>query len=267
MASSSSESVSEVADGDGGSAEVKTEVKEEDQDDEPEHFTSASWRSSAAVDRVKREKEEPGEPWVPVRVTQALKQSKTFAEFKEKRKFIYVHLFAGKDDILGSSIKRLADLDGLQVEVRAFDKEPGGYVVDLAQEQPFGDILDAARGGLVDGSHAGFPCGSFSRARYNEGHGPPPVRSLEYIYGLPSNNVHQQAAADRGSLLAIRSLQVSRRYCKRSGSEGCPNAQPWRIHLDQTTKQKDRLGGYRRWRILSRTSRRRQWSLTHVPSR
>ena len=91
--------------------------------------------------------------------------------------------------------------------MRAFDKLPGQHQVDLAADQPFNDILDAARGGLVDGSHCA--CGSFSMARYNEGHGPPPVRSLEFIYGLPTNDVRQQAEADKGTMLALRSIQVT----------------------------------------------------------
>ena len=87
-----------------------------------------------------------------------------------------------KEDILGESISRLAKLDGLSVEVRSFDRDSDDNKVDLSQDHPFGDILDAARGGLIDGSHSGFPCASFSRTRYNQGHGPPPVRSSEHIW-------------------------------------------------------------------------------------
>ena len=35
------------------------------------------------------------------------------------------------------------------------------------------------------------------------------MRSLEFIYELPTNNPRQQGEADRGSLLAIRSEQVT----------------------------------------------------------
>ena len=103
-------------------------VKEED-DDEPVHFTSPSWRTAPVADKPKKFKEEEeGEP-IQVRVTKALMESKDFAEFKEKRLFIYVRLFAGKEDVLGESVNRLAKLDGLNVEVRS-----------LSQDQPFGDI-------------------------------------------------------------------------------------------------------------------------------
>ena len=38
--------------------------------------------------------------------------------------------------------------------------------------------------------------------------GPPPVRSLQHIYGLPSNSVEEQQLADTGTLLATRSVEV-----------------------------------------------------------
>ena len=60
---------------------------------------------------------------------------------------------------------------------------------------------------MTSGSHGGFPCGSFSMVRYKPG-GPPPVRSLAHMYGLPTNSPAQQAEADRGTLLACRALQV-----------------------------------------------------------
>eukprot|EP00435_Cladocopium_sp_Y103_P065114 s1794_g27.t1 len=223
---------------------VKGEVKEEADDDQPEHLTSSSWRTAPAEDKPKELPVEAGDPWLPVRVKQALEKSETFADFKKNRQFIYVHLFAGHEDVLGAAIVRLATLDGMNVEVRSFDKESTAYAVDLAEEQPFHDILDAARGGLIDGSHSGFPCGSFSRARYNEGHGPPPVRSLQFIYGLPSNGERQQREADRGSLLAIRSTQVTAEVAQSQrlrmvpecatmenppGSEGQAEGPAWRL--------------------------------------
>ena len=153
--SSSSESVEGPCDTE--AANPDTIVKKEEDADEPEHITSSSWRTGPAGNKYKKFTEEEGEPWLPKRVSQALSESKTFAEFKEKRKFIYVHLFSGPQDVLGQAITKMANLDGMQVEVRAFDKEAPEHRVDLAAEQPFHDNLDAARGGLVDGSHAVFP--------------------------------------------------------------------------------------------------------------
>eukprot|EP00435_Cladocopium_sp_Y103_P012240 s3598_g3.t1 len=195
--------------GKGKSKDQAGEVKPESDEEQPEHITSSSWRTAPVENKPERAPERTDEPWTPMRVTQALEASKNFAEFKEKRQFIYVHLFSGATDVLGEAILRLAKLDGMNVEVRSFDRNSSMYAVGLSKEQPFNDILDAARGGLIDGTHAGFPCGSFSRARYNQGHGPPPVRSLEFIYGLVTNDERQQKEADVGSLLAIRSIQVT----------------------------------------------------------
>ena len=109
--------------------------------------------------------------------------------------------------MLGDAIIRLADQADIKLKVMSLDRDRDG--MDLTAEQPFGDLLDMARTGQFDRCHAGFPCGSFSRVRYRQGSGPPPVRSLEFIYGLPTNNPRQQGEADRGSLLAIRSTQVT----------------------------------------------------------
>ena len=145
-------------------------------------------------------------PWVPERVSLALTASADFAEFKKKRIFTFVHFFSGKEDMLGTAISRLASIDGLTVKCYSLDLE-SDRPTDFLQEQPYGDILDSCRNGEVDAGHAGPPCGSFSIVRHRPG-GPPPVRNLEWIYGLPSNTPQQQAEADKGSLLAIRSTQM-----------------------------------------------------------
>ena len=116
-------------------------------------------------------------------------------------------MFCGEEDVLGDAILRLAGQADIKLKVMSLDRDRDG--MDLTAEEPFGDILDMARTGQFDGSHAGFPCGYFSRVRYKQGTGPPPVRSLEFIYELPTNNPRQQGEADRGSLLAIRSAQVT----------------------------------------------------------
>eukprot|EP00435_Cladocopium_sp_Y103_P016550 s3307_g4.t1 len=185
--------------------QVDDKVKSEKEDEPPEHLTSSSWRQGPVRARKASGDSDGGEAWVPTRVTEALERSPDFATFKKNRTFVYVHLFAGAEDVLGKAIKRLADLEGLQVEIWSYDRDGNG--ADLTAEQPFGDLLDSARGGLVDGGHSGFPCGSFSRARLNEGTGPPPVRSLEMIYGLMGNSPRQQEEADRGTLCAVRSVQ------------------------------------------------------------
>ena len=88
--------------------------------------------------------------------------------------------------------------------VESFDKLSGGH--DLAADRPYLDLMEELD--EVDGSHCGFPCGSFSMVRSKQG-GPPPVRSRQWPYGLPDNTPAQQAEADRGTVLAVRSSLLS----------------------------------------------------------
>ena len=133
------------------------------------------------------------------------RQIKTFKEYQENRVFKFLHFFSGPKDVLGQAIGRMAGLQGIQVQVASLDIAFGD---DLSGPQPFNDFLELARTGDLDSAYSGFPCGSFSRARYREGTGPPPVRSGQWIYGLPTNDSRQQAEADKGLFLAIRSTQL-----------------------------------------------------------
>ena len=109
--------------------------------------------------------------------------------------------------MLGETVKAAAAAEGLVVEVRSVDVK-GPEPADLSQAEPFSELLKAAIEGNIDGGHAGPPCRSFSRARWNDkGHGPPPVRDKWNIYGLGSNNIQQQRDADMGTILAVRSCQ------------------------------------------------------------
>ena len=147
------------------------------------------------------------EPMVPQRVPDALKGSKSFAEFKAKRTFNFLHLFCGKNDVLSKAITRMANLEGMKVECYGIDTELDQRF-DLLQDLPYNDILGDARGGKFDAGHGGPPCGSFSMARWKVGTGPPPVRSSQFIYGLPTNSIKQQQEADAGTLLFCRTTQI-----------------------------------------------------------
>ena len=70
-------------------------------------------------------------------------------------------------------------------------------------------------------SPGGWPCGSFSMARWKPG-GPPPVRSRDEIYGLASNNAKQQSEADKGTLAATRSVALMKLQCARADARGVP---------------------------------------------
>ena len=103
---------------------------------------------------------------LPERVEECLKGCDTFGKFKTERKFRFLHLFAGPRDVLANALKEECDREGIQLEVESYDKLMDSKH-DLLAEQPFTDILQKAKAGAYDGGHAGFPCGSFSRARYN----------------------------------------------------------------------------------------------------
>ena len=140
-------------------------------------------------------------PDAPGHVAEVLDRAKDFGEFRDGRCFRFLHLFSAE------AIRRLGKAEGLKIDILSMDKLGEGNV-DLLQEHPFREMLEEAEAHSFDGAHAGFPCGSFSRARYNEGTGPSPVRSLQHMYGLPGNSSSQQAEADRGTILAVRSVEA-----------------------------------------------------------
>ena len=155
-----------------------------------------------------RSLEQPKLEDLPERIREALRNARDFPEYQELRVFRFVHLFSGKDDVLGSCLKDMAKKEGLQLEVYSLDKLGEGDV-DLTKDHPFMELKEEAEKSAFDAGHAGFPCNTFSRARWNMvNRGPPPVRSLQHIYGLPSNSPEEQQQADVGTLLASRSVEI-----------------------------------------------------------
>ena len=104
------------------------------------------------------------------------------------------------------------------------DKERDGGP-DMLADQPYQDLVRVAAKGDFDASHAGYPCGSFSRVRYVDTPGMPgPVRSLQHIYGLPTNSEKQQREADQGTIMCVRSLNISAEVIEASRRRGVPEA-------------------------------------------
>ena len=160
----------------------------------------------------------------PERIMAALKQSKTFNDFKRNRIFRFLHLFSGRRDVLGREVLRQANAEGLNVEVCALDRERDGGP-DMLADQPYQDLIKDAEKGDFDASHAGYPCGSFSRVRYVETEGMPgPVRSLQHIYGLPTNSAKQQKEADQGTIMCVRSLNITGEVLQAQRRRGVPEA-------------------------------------------
>ena len=104
--------------------------------------------------------------------------------------------------------------------MESYDRD-GPQKQNLADDRPYMDLLETVD--TIDGMHAGFPCGSFSMVRNRPG-GPPPVRSREFPYGLPTNDVLQQKEADTGTVLAVRSSMLASKvldnHRKRKVGEG-----------------------------------------------
>lgn len=91
------------------------------------------------------------------------------------------------------------------------------------------------------------------------------MRNLEWIYGLPSNSPQQQAEADRGSLLATRSIQMlkgdqSQRYDGR-----CQKWPHWRTRRVVSLRRKGRCGHSRRPPTSWRSSNAVRLGSTRAP--
>ena len=160
--------------------------------------------------------------FVPARIQEALDAAKDFKDFKEKRIFKYLHLFSGPQDNLAVAIKEECEAGDFRVEVESvdirIDKDH-----DRKDTKKWMSWEEKVAGGEYDGSHAGFPCGSFSMLRWRPSPGmPKPVRSSEYPYGLPTNDERQQREADQGTLFAAWSVKLLKEQSRSMRRRGVP---------------------------------------------
>ncbi|CAE7036982.1 unnamed protein product [Symbiodinium sp. CCMP2592] len=128
-------------------------------------------------------------------------------EYLRKRTFNYLHHFSGAEDKLGKAIEQKASLVGMKVKVESSDIKAG---VDLAAEEPYGKQLKKAQAGGYDGYHSGFPCSTFSRARFNPVEAfPPPLRTKDHPYGLPDLGDDQKEEVKKGTIFLARSVEMA----------------------------------------------------------
>ena len=124
-------------------------------------------------------------------------------QYLSRRKFRFLHYYAGKEDPLGKALKEEAEANQMILEVTSCEKE-GENGVDL-EEEPYIDHCKSAASGKWDGFHSGFPCTTFSRLRWRTHQNyPGPCRSKDHPYGLPSNTEALQTECDEGTLHAAR---------------------------------------------------------------
>ena len=154
-------------------------------------------------DRGRREEERE--------VHEARKDPKATTEeaYFASRVFRFFHYFAGPNDPLADALQEAAAREGLRVDIHSVEKKVGSG--DLLADEPYGADLKEASEGRVDGFHAGFPCGSFSRLRFRQAKGyPGPVRTKKEPYGMKENSRKQQKEADDGTIMAARSINMAK---------------------------------------------------------
>ena len=156
-------------------------------------------------------------PMVPKRVRLALEEAKDFEDYRRLREFRFLHMYSGPVDILSKEVEAEAAKQRLRVKCTGLDKKVDD--IDLATVRSHTVLRDEVRDGEWDATHAGFPCGSFSRVRHNAAPGMPgPVRDGQNIYGLETNTVQQQDEADKGTMMATQAAWIMEEQvnsCKR----------------------------------------------------
>ena len=101
--------------------------------------------------------------------------------------------------------------------------------LDLADESCVDICCDAIQAGCIQVVTAAIPCGTASRAR-DLPNGPPPLRSLEYPYGLPSLSGVNRVRAEKANRIyanAARILAFAHGYDCISLAENPDRAYTW----------------------------------------
>ena len=120
----------------------------------------------------RRGRRNPRPVWMPERVEKQLERSKTLADYKDNRVFTFLHLFSGPEDILAQSLQDECKKNKLNFVATSLDRKMDPEI-DLSTPASKELIEEDIVAGAFDYVNGGFPCGSFSRARWNKaGQGP-----------------------------------------------------------------------------------------------
>ena len=179
----------------------RNKAKVETKTDQTE--ASASYSYTYETEDEEGEKGEDGDPDDEITL-----QAKTIEEFYQKRVFIFIHHFAGPQDPLTTAMRNEALRQGIRLKAISVEKANG--TGDLLCDEPYNTHVRWARRGYIDAFHAGFPCGTFSKLRFRKEEGlPGPVRTKSEPYGRYTNSEAAQAECDRGTIMAVRAIDMA----------------------------------------------------------
>lgn len=123
--------------------------------------------------------------------------------------FFFFHLFSGRRrvDDLEDQMTRLGHDRGVVVFVISIDMVLN-VTNDLTNKDKVQELVEAVTARRV-GAHAGPPCGTWTKARYNHNcPGPVPLRSREHPWGLPDLKGRLKIQTDIASQLLRATLQI-----------------------------------------------------------
>ena len=97
-------------------------------------------------------------------------------------------------------------LEPIENRITGRTREP----VDLLAPGAVDRLLQLINNKAIFGVHFGTPCTTYSRARKYDGKGPPPLRSLSHLSGLPGLSAWDRKKVEEGSLFMRLSCQIAR---------------------------------------------------------
>ena len=109
-------------------------------------------------------------------------------------------------------------LPPIDIEITGLVLEP----CDVLDPQFCSKVVAWLRSGMVVIVHFGTPCTTFSRARRYDG-GPPPLRSNEFLDGIPRIPIEDLLAVQQGTAFLELSLEWGALVLKAKGSFSLEN--------------------------------------------